>query len=101
MSWSHNILLMDKVKDKEQQTWYSRKAIEYGWSLSVLEHQVSINLFERQAEAQKVTNFDRLLPPADSEMVQQELKAPCISAFRRGHSKARLGPSTWLRPLAL
>lgn len=81
MSWSHNILLMDKVKDKEQQTWYSRKAIEYGWSLSVLEHQVSINLFERQAEAQKVTNFDRLLPPADSEMVQQELKDPYIFDF--------------------
>lgn len=81
ISWSHNIALMDKVKDLEQRSWYARAAAERGWSLAVLEHQISTQLFQRQAKTQKVTNFDRLLPPADSEMVQQVLKDPYIFDF--------------------
>mgnify|MGYP005807102773 FL=1 len=79
--WGHTMYLLDKVGDRDRRDWYMRKAAEHGWSRSVLMHQVSIRLFERQAEAQKVTNFDRMLPPADSEMVQQALKDPYIFDF--------------------
>ena len=58
-----------------------RKAAEHGWSRVMLMHQVSTGLFERQSEVQKVTNFDRMLPPADSEMVQEALKDPYIFDF--------------------
>ncbi len=58
-----------------------RKAAEHGWSRATLMHQVSTGLFERQSEVQKVTNFDRMLPPADSEMVQEALKDPYIFDF--------------------
>lgn len=81
ISWSHNIALMDKVPVPEQRVWYATNAIEQGWSLSVLEHQISTRLFERSESAVKVTNFKRLLPPADSEMVQQSLKDPYIFDF--------------------
>lgn len=30
--WSHNIAILDKVKDREQRIWYIRKAAENGWS---------------------------------------------------------------------
>ena len=79
--WGHTTHLLDGVGDQAKRDWYMRKAAEHGWSRSVLMHQVSIGLFERQAEAQKVTNFDRLLPPADSEMVRQALKDPYIFDF--------------------
>lgn len=79
--WGHTMYLFDKVGDRNARDWYMRKAAEHGWSRSVLMHQVSTKLFERQSEAQKVTNFDRMLPPQDSEMVQQALKDPYIFDF--------------------
>lgn len=72
---------MEKVKDPDRRAWYAERAIQYGWSLAVLEHQISTKLFDRQVAAEKVTNFDRLLPPADSEMAQQALKDPYIFDF--------------------
>lgn len=79
--WGHTTHLLDGVADRIERDWYMRKAAEHGWSRSVLMHQVSTGLFGRQSEVQKVTNFDRLLPPADSEMVRQALKDPYIFDF--------------------
>lgn len=28
LSWSHNVTLLDKVKDDEQKAWHAKKAIE-------------------------------------------------------------------------
>ena len=81
LSWSHNVALMDKVKSADQRTWYARCSIEYGWSLAILEHQISIRLYERQVSAGKTTNFDRTLPSADSELVEQAFKDPYIFDF--------------------
>lgn len=30
--WWHNVILINKVKDRDQRLWYAQKAIEYGWS---------------------------------------------------------------------
>ena len=81
LSWSHNIKLMDKVKDAEQRLWYARMAIEEGWTLAVLDHQIDSKLFERQAISGKVTNFSRTLPDPESELAQQQLKDPYIFDF--------------------
>jgi predicted nuclease of restriction endonuclease-like (RecB) superfamily len=37
LTWSHNIALLDKVRDEKERLWYMQKAIEHGWSLSILE----------------------------------------------------------------
>lgn len=79
--WGHIVHLMDKVNDKGQREWYIREAIENGWSRSVLMHQISVRLYERQEIVEKVTNFNRLLPPAESEMVEQAMKDPYIFDF--------------------
>lgn len=79
--WGHTTHLFDRVGGRVERDWYMRKAAEHGWSRATLMHQVSTGLFERQSEVQKVTNFDRLLPPADSEMVRQALKDPYIFDF--------------------
>ncbi|MEA5453725.1 DUF1016 N-terminal domain-containing protein [Sinomonas sp. JGH33] len=36
LSWSHNIALLEKVKDQEAQQWYAAQAVQRGWSLSAL-----------------------------------------------------------------
>lgn len=36
--WSHNVAILDKVKNEEQRIWYIKKTIENGWSHNVLIH---------------------------------------------------------------
>ncbi len=79
--WSHNVAILDKVKDEKQREWYIRKASENGWSHSVLIHQIESNLYERQVIAQKVTNFERLLSAPQSELATQTMKDPYIFDF--------------------
>lgn len=54
LGWSHNIALMDKVKDFGARTWYAKESIEGGWSLQTLKDHISSNLFDRQVLADKV-----------------------------------------------
>lgn len=72
--WGHNQTLLNKLDDMEQRLWYAQQSSEYGWSRNVLEMQIETNLFKRQGGA--ITNFERTLPPANSDLSQQLLKDP-------------------------
>lgn len=74
LPWSHNILLMEKVKDTAQREWYARQTIAHGWSRNVLVHQIESELHNRQGQA--LTNFERTLPAPQSELAQEMLKDP-------------------------
>jgi predicted nuclease of restriction endonuclease-like (RecB) superfamily len=73
IAWFHNCVL-DKVVDRDERTWYARAAIHHGWSLAVLVHQIESALHRRQGKA--ITNFDRALPPSQSDLVQEVTKDP-------------------------
>ncbi len=77
--WGHNVWLFEKVKDPLVRLWYARKTIEHGWSRAVLVHQIESALHERQGKA--ITNFDRTLPPPQSDLAQQALKDPYVFDF--------------------
>lgn len=79
--WSHNIAILDKVKDPEQRIWYIQKTAENSWSHSVLVHQIESGLYERQALAPKVSNFEHRLPSPQSELALQTMKDPYIFDF--------------------
>ena len=79
--WSHNCLIMDKVKTYEKRKWYIEKTIENGWSHSVLTHQIESGLYERQAIAEKISNFENRLPATQSELAIQTMKDPYIFDF--------------------
>lgn len=82
LSWNHNQVLLDKVKDKEIRKWYAKEAIENGWSVSILTHQISSKLYEMQALLEnKTTNFDETLPYLNSEQAKELLKNPYIFDF--------------------
>ena len=81
ITWYHHITLMDKVKDKETYLWYAAHTAKNGWSRNVLVHQIESNLFLRQHEAKKISNFDTKLLSPQSELAVQTMKDPYIFDF--------------------
>ena len=79
--WSHNIAILDKVKDPEERIWYIQKTRENGWSHNVLIHQIESGLYQRQVLADKVSNFENRLPSPQSELAVQTMKDPYIFDF--------------------
>ena len=79
--WSHNIAILEKVKDQEQRVWYIHKTAENGWSHNVLVHQIESGLYQRQVLADKVTNFENRLPSPQSELAAQTMKDPYVFDF--------------------
>lgn len=82
LSWNHNQLLLDKVKDVKKRKWYAKKSLEQGWSTTVLVHQIELNLYERQAILEnKTDNFNSTLPIDISDKAREMLKDPYIFDF--------------------
>ena len=59
ISWSHNIILMEKCKDLLEREFYMRMTKKYGWSKNILIHQIEGGAYERFLANQ--TNFDKAL----------------------------------------
>ena len=81
ITWYHNIALMDKVKDPDAYAWYAAQTVKNGWSRNVLVHQIESGLYQRQALAGKITNFERRLPSPQSELAIQTIKDPYVFDF--------------------
>ncbi len=81
LTWSHNIALMERVKDENKRLWYAYKALENGWSKNVLIHQIEGQLYERQEQVSKISNFSLRLPHPQSELAQDTMKDPYLFDF--------------------
>ena len=79
--WGHNVVLLDKVADAEERNWYIDACRKNGWSRNVLVHQIESGLYQRQALAEKISNFERRLPSPQSELAVQTMKDPYIFDF--------------------
>ncbi len=79
LSWSANLILIEKLKAPATRLWYARKALEHGWSRAVLTVQIESRLHERSGKA--ITNFEHTLPPAQSDMAREVLKDPYTFDF--------------------
>jgi predicted nuclease of restriction endonuclease-like (RecB) superfamily len=79
LPWGHNVLLVERLKKMEHRLWYAAKTVENGWSRAVLVHQIESGLHRRQGKA--LTNFDRVLSPAQSDLARETLKDPYIFDF--------------------
>lgn len=79
LPWSFNCLLIDKVDNIDKRVWYAEKCIENGWSHVILDHQIDLKLYERQADlSKKLTNFNERLPAPQSELSKDIIKDPYI-----------------------
>jgi predicted nuclease of restriction endonuclease-like (RecB) superfamily len=68
ISWTHNLIIMEKCKDDLEREFYIRMTRKYGWTKAVLIHQIEMRAYEKMLLSQ--TNFDRTLP----EPVQSQAK---------------------------
>jgi predicted nuclease of restriction endonuclease-like (RecB) superfamily len=81
--WGHNVILIQKLKQNEERLWYAEKAIEHGWSRSMLETWIKANLYKREGKA--LTNFQKTLPAPQSDLAQQTIKDPYLFDFLTLH----------------
>lgn len=72
--WTHNCVLLDKVKDTHERLWYIEQVVKYGWSRSVMALQIDSGLYHQPGEA--ITNFEQTLPAPDSDLATQLIKDP-------------------------
>lgn len=79
--WGHTITLLDKVPEPEARNWYIGQTIAQGWSRNVLIHQIESGLYERQAIAEKISNFEARLARPQSELALQTMKDPYVFDF--------------------
>ena len=72
--WGHNRVIISKCDEPKEALYYANQTLQYGWSRSVLVHQIESRLYEREGKA--LTNFSNTLPPAQSDLANQVLKDP-------------------------
>lgn len=88
LSWSHHIILKDKVQNPGIRFWYMLHSIEHGISRNVLAMQIESGLFERQVKAKKINNFERTLPKPQTDFANYLFKDPYIFDFVQAKEKA-------------
>lgn len=79
LPWGHNLVLLARLKTSELRLAYAQRAIEHGWSRSVLEIQIETRRLEREGRA--ITNFTERLPAPDTDLARQSLKDPYLFDF--------------------
>lgn len=57
LPWTHNYILIEKIKNRDKRLWYAEECLINGWSKSILVHQIELKLYERQKVSNKLTNF--------------------------------------------
>ena len=76
--WSHNMLILDKIKDEEKRVWYMNQTIKNGWSYDVLAFQIKSDLYQRQVLGDKLNNFEKTLINSQSDLAKNIMKDPYI-----------------------
>ncbi|WP_193106353.1 YhcG family protein [Brachybacterium sp. FME24] len=93
LPWGHVIELLSKLDDPELRDWYAAKDTQHGWTRSVLAHQITTRLHERETAAP--SNLPAALDGRDSELAQQLTKDPYTLEFLAldsGTTERELGP---------
>lgn len=78
LPWTHNIMLIEKIKDKNIRFWYANEAANGNWSKVVLDHQIDMKLYERKALPDKKNNFKNTLIEPQSDLANDLQKDPYI-----------------------
>ena len=77
--WGHNIVLMEKIKDKEIRKIYLDAILTNGWGRNMLSIQIDNEYHLRVGMSNN--NFKNTLPSLDSDLVNYTLKDPYIFDF--------------------
>ena len=85
LSWTHNIMLIEKIKDKNVRFWYANEAANSNWSKVILNHQIDMDLYNRKVLTDKNNNFRNVLVDPQSDLANDLQKDPYIlvAIFKR------------------
>jgi len=72
ISWSHNVVILEKCKDTAEREFYIRSAQRFGWTRNVLVHQIENRTYQKTLFNQ--TNFAEALPPEIRDRAQVAVK---------------------------
>jgi predicted nuclease of restriction endonuclease-like (RecB) superfamily len=61
IAWSHNLVILERCTDPLEREFYIRMTKKFGWTKSVLIHQIENQSYEKTLSGQ--TNFDKALTP--------------------------------------
>ncbi len=86
LPWFHIVRIITAVKSKEAREFYIKKAVESGWSRSILIDNLKSQLHERQGKA--ITNFKDKLPKDLAYAAQNYLQDPYNWDFLSLHDDA-------------
>ncbi len=79
--WGHNLVIVSKCSTTDEGLYYIKNTVSYGWSRSVLTHQIESKLWQREGKA--LSNFSKALPAPQSDLARQTLKDPYVFDFLR------------------
>ena len=61
IAWTHNLIVLQRCKDRLEREFYLRMTAKFGWTKNVLIHQIENQSYEKTLTGQ--TNFDKALTP--------------------------------------
>ena len=73
--WSHNLVIIQKIKNDEERKYYLKATDEMAWSRTVLIHQIKANAYEHHRQLPKFSNYEKALPEHLSEQANEALKS--------------------------
>ncbi len=73
--WSHNLLIIQKVKDDNERKYYLKATEEMAWSRAVLLNQIKANAYRHKQLLPKYSNYKKALPEHLSEQANEALKS--------------------------
>ena len=79
LPWGHNLLLIEKIKDKKLRKIYANATLKNSWSRNVLSMQIEKGYHNRIGNSNN--NFNNILPKEDSDLVNNIVKDPYIFDF--------------------
>lgn len=77
--WGHIKLIITKIKDKNEATFYIQQTLQNQWSRDSLANNIKSNLYVRSGKS--VSNFKNTLPLPLSDLAIQTLKDPYVFDF--------------------
>jgi predicted nuclease of restriction endonuclease-like (RecB) superfamily len=73
--WYHNILILQKVKDRKARVFYLEQTIKNRYSRAVLLHQIKANAYEHYTTKPSQHNFAKALPEHFQEQARESIKS--------------------------
>ena len=77
--WGHQKYIIDKCRSVQEALFYVNKTIVNGWSRASLMNFIELDLYTSQGRV--ISNFDRLLPAAQSDLAKETIKDPYVFDF--------------------